>query len=247
MKIRARVRNLLAAAAILITSSGAQAGTLPFTGTLSIDILGLPPLVLAGAGVAAANGSGGGSQINALALAGSTFATNGFVIPITDPAAFPSGGAQFTVHNDAGAFSAGSTLDGVMPLIGVLKACLFGPCASPITNVTVPLSAIGQGGAQAIGAVVNLTLIGAPWTTGTASVGTVTAMGAAHGPASATSSSFAPGGHLQLVTPIFVNGLVGGPLPSFATLTIDFVPEPTTLLLLGGGIAALGLAGRARR
>jgi hypothetical protein len=33
----------------------------------------------------------------------------------------------------------------------------------------------------------------------------------------------------------------------FATLAINFVPEPTTLLLLGGGIGALGLAGRARR
>jgi hypothetical protein len=36
-------------------------------------------------------------------------------------------------------------------------------------------------------------------------------------------------------------------LAAFATLTIDFVPEPATSLLLGGAIAALCVAGRARR
>jgi hypothetical protein len=232
-----------------MAASGAQAGALPFNATLSLD-LSSGVVVVTGSGTAVANGSGGGSHIDSLALAGSTVATTGVVVPITDPAAFPINGIRATVLNGMGTFSGGGgTLGGVMPLLGVAKVCLFGPCASAVANLSVPLSVVGAGGAQAISAAVNLTVIGAPWTTGTAAVGTVTAMGAAHGPASGTSSTFAPGGHLQLVTPIFFysNIGVGVTIPMFATLAINFVPEPTTLLLLGGGIGALGLAGRARR
>jgi hypothetical protein len=135
-----------------------------------------------------------------------------------------------------------------MPIFGVAKVCLFGPCSAAVSNLSIPLSAVGQGGYQTLTGAVNLTVIGAPWTIGTAAVGAITRMGSAHGPASGTSSTFAPGGRLQLVTPIVVHSHVAAltPLPGFATVTLQFIPEPTTLALLGSGVALLGLAGRER-
>jgi hypothetical protein len=74
-------------------------------------------------------------------------------------------------------------------------------------------------------------------------------MGFAHGAASGTASTAAASGTIQLVTPIFVSTSVAfNPIfPSFATLTLHFVPEPTTLGLAAGGIALLGVAARRAR
>jgi hypothetical protein len=40
---------------------------------------------------------------------------------------------------------------------------------------------------------------------------------------------------------------VFGQIPTFGTLTLRYVPEPGTLLLLGSGIAGLALIGRRKR
>jgi hypothetical protein len=95
-----------------------------------------------------------------------------------------------------------------------------------------------------------VTAIGAPWTLGTASVqqhdGPVTEMGFAHGPASLASTTAVPGGRISLVTPVLVSvSLDSFPvIPVFSRLTIEFVPEPSTLLLLAAGVAALAALGR---
>jgi PEP-CTERM motif len=71
-------------------------------------------------------------------------------------------------------------------------------------------------------------------------------MGTAQGPASGTSTTFSPGGRVQLVVPVRMVSFMAV-VPIVATLTIDFVPEPATGVLLGGGIAVLvGAAGRRR-
>ena len=72
-------------------------------------------------------------------------------------------------------------------------------------------------------------------------------MGFAHGPASASQSSTAqPGGVLSLVTPVFVStSLDSFPvIPIFSRMTLHFVPEPSTMLLLGSGLLALFALGR---
>lgn len=53
---------------------------------------------------------------------------------------------------------------------------------------------------------------------------------------------------LQLVTPISITTNIGSSpiIPAFATLTLHFVPEPTTLLLAVGGFAVLAALGRRR-
>jgi len=242
--------SLLAATAILATASGGHAASLPFTATFEIQFATLPPIGVAGAGTALVNGSGGGSHVHTLALPGSTFATTGLVLPVTDPAVFPINGVQLTAHNGPGNFAdGGGTLGGVMPILGIAKVCLFGPCTAAVSNLPIPLSVVGQGGGVFPTGAVNLTVIGAPWTTGTAAVGTITAMGSAHGPASGTSSTAAPSGQLRLVTPVFISTHIGASavIAAFGILTMHFVPEPGLIALVGAGIALLGAIGRAKR
>jgi hypothetical protein len=71
--------------------------------------------------------------------------------------------------------------------------------------------------------------------------------GFAHGPASLTSSTAQPSGVVQLVTvsKVFTNLTGAFPeLPLIGVLTLHFVPEPGTVLLLGSGVAALAVLGR---
>lgn len=221
----------------------AQAVNLGFTGSLTISLVG-NNVSVTGAGTALVNGSGGGGHINTLNLAGGTFATSAYVLPITDPAAAPIKGLQVTVSNAPGTF-VGATLAGPMPLVGVTKVCLFLPCSVAISNLAVPLSVVGAGGAAFVTAAVNLTVVGAPWTTGTVAIGTVTAMGGG-APSSATGAA---SGTVSLVTPVFVSTNIpaSAVVPVFGILSLHFVPEPGTLVLLGSGIAGLVAFGRSSR
>ena len=106
-----------------------------------------------------------------------------------------------------------------------------------VANLAVPLSPVGQGGFAQVTAAVNLTVIGAPWTTGTVQIGTVTAMGARN-PAS---SSGAASGTVSLVSPVFVSTNIApsAVVPVFAIMSMHFVPEPGTLALFGAGLVGL--------
>jgi hypothetical protein len=74
--------------------------------------------------------------------------------------------------------------------------------------------------------------------------------GWAHAPVSTTTSTAQPGGMLQLVTPnqAHTNLPFGSTdkVASSAMLMIRFIPEPGLLLLLGSGVAGLGIFGRKR-
>jgi len=104
----------------------------------------------------------------------------GLVVPVTDPAAAPIRGLQFTEANATGNWALatptamqpqpvtpGAHLRGPMQLLGVNKVCLFGPCnAGPPANITVPVSPVGVGGTVSASGAVAVTVKGAPWTTG---------------------------------------------------------------------------------
>jgi hypothetical protein len=243
------VRRIALALAALALAPASSAAVLPFESRLELELTNLS-ITIAGSGVATVNGSGGGLHLDTLDLGAGGLGGGPITILVTDPGAAPIVGLQLTVTNDAGHFDRTSgALGGVMGIPGVLKNCLFeGPgCGNAVANLSVPLDVIGAGGSTFVEGPVSLTVGGAPWTTGTASIGTFTTRGFAHGPATGTSTTAQPGGSIKLVTPIFIrtNIGVGVTLESWAKLTIEFVPEPTTLVLIGAGIA--GLAWRGRR
>lgn len=239
------------ALAVLALATPAAAIVLPVEARLTIEVGAVQPIVFDGAGVATVNGSGGGASIASLALGGGVVGGDPVLVPITDPGAMPISGLLGTVGNLPGTLATGGgALGGLVPLSGVLKVCLFGSgaCSAPMANLSVPLSAVGGGGAGWVEGPVHLTVFGAPWTTGTAAIGSITRMGFAMGPASASGSTAQSGGRLQLVTPISVTTNIGASaiVPAFATLTLHFVPEPVTSVLLAGGVAALAAAGARR-
>jgi len=244
--------GVLAAGFCALSIAGpAGAVLLGFTGSVTIEIEDLrfcaslgygcaPPsgpvtLSILGTGTALVNGAGVAGHLTNLLLGGGEFAIERHVVPVTDANAAPVAGVQITATNGEGAFSGagGGGFGGVMPMHGVMKVCLFEPCSSAVSNLDIPLSVIGEGGTATFVGAVNLTVVGAPWTTGTAAIGTNTVMGGV----SPLSNTGATSGHVTLVTPVFI---------VFGILSLDFTPEPGTLLLAGAAIASLVALGFAR-
>ena len=234
---------VLAALFVATDSIEGRASVRGFDGTLTIQIGVLDPISIPGIGTAVVNGSSGGGPLTALDVPGGVFASY-YVLPVTDPSAAPIKGIQASLANGPGAFTRAGVpghLAGSMSLQGVSKVCLFGPCSSAVANIEVPLGVVGVGGAAFVTAAVNLTVAGAPWTTATAVVGSITRMGGI--------SQAASGTRVRLVTPVFVSTNIGpsAVVPTWGILDPHLaVPEPATLVLLGSGIACLVAVGRTR-
>jgi hypothetical protein len=235
---------------VLILGAGtAHAAITPFTGEIRFKILALPDVIIPGHGDVTLNGTGGFGHLTQLDLAPGAFDVlqDGVLLPITDPAGAPIKGVQLNLANGVGAFQGtgnSGSFGGVMPLDGVGKVCLFTTCATAVANLTVPLNVVGSAGSAYASAAVNLTVKGAPWTTGTVAIGTASAMGGVL-PVSNTAS---PGGDIQLVSPVFVSTNIGASavVPIFVAMDIT-IPEPGQLALMATSVAALVALGVARR
>lgn len=240
---------VLALCGALWIGGSAQAAVRAFTGELALQIAALDAIAVTGQGFAQVEGaSANPDHLATLHLDASPFAATGLLVTVTDPLVFPIAGVVATAHNGAGDFARDGSLGGTMPIFGVSKVCLYAACeAGPLANLSVPITVVGQGGAVTVTGPVDLTVVGAPWTTGTAAIGTVTAQGFARGPDGA-SSTLRASGSVRLVTPVFISTNIGGfaVVPAFGFLTLHFVPEPGTLVLLSGGLAGL-VAHGARR
>jgi hypothetical protein len=156
-----------------------------------------------------------------------------------------------------------------LPIAGIARICLLtSGCISGLT-LEADLSQNGTRGVGIGGTItasfslsptpLELSFHHAPWQLAPATLlqstanGIVTAMatGYARGPLSNTSTAAKIGGTIQLITPsqVYTLGVPGGHSDTqalFTRLTLNFVPEPRLLLLLGPGVVGLAVLGRRR-
>lgn len=249
--------GVLAAAFIAMGVAGAaHAATLDFSGSLSLRIATLNPIPVPGSGSATVNGAGVAGHLTSLGIPAGPFAVEKFVLPVTDPSVFPIAGVQVTAQNAEGNFvgNGGAGFAGPMVINGQSKVCLFGSCSAALQNLSVPLSVVGNGNpAEQVAFVtgaVNLTVVGAPWTTGTALIGDLQAGGFSQmGGVAPASNTGAEGGHVTLVTPLFISTNIGASavVPAFGIFDISFAPEPGAIAAIGAAFLTLVAVGVSRR
>jgi hypothetical protein len=236
------LKHVSATGLAMALATSAQA--LQFQGQVSFAVWTLPGLVASGSG----SGSSGPGGITIFTTA---WAWTGPVLvtyPPTAAAPRPSqrillvapGPCTFTAGGGPG-----GGLGGPCSLGGTLNVLAGG---APF--LIVPLSGLGVAGRVNLGpygsyidaqswtaATATPTVAGSPLTSNGVPITTV-------GYDARTAGGL---GTVKLVAPAgLMSTLVGGNLPLFASMTLTFVPEPGTLLLVGLGIAGLGAAGRRR-
>jgi hypothetical protein len=259
--------------AIGVTGS-AGAATLDFTGTLQINITGRRdvagnPIYLTVPGAGAAQVTDDGNlHLLSFTLPGGTFGPSTVTRTVIPTFVTLVDSFRFTLaQNLSGSFSGisgGPPGGGTMGLSGLAKICLCFPHLACNIYIPLPLTPTAGGAGFGLGGTrttvagsMSVTLQDAPWTIGQPVMtlhtpnSTITTPilpgGFAHGPASLTSSTAQPSGALQLVTVSKVFTSLTGAFPEMpltGILTLHFVPEPGTLLLLGLGVAALAAHGR---
>jgi hypothetical protein len=241
------VLRILSIAFALLYATSASATPLPFHGEVGLLLPTIGAIVsVPGAGVADVSTDASG-LVAALALPSHVFATS---------ATFPGSVALRELHvqaaNGAGAF-AGLTAHGgggTMPVQGIARLCLLAPCSVATLFRDLALTPVGAGGTAHVTGAITITLEGARWTKGGFTIsapGLVSHVeGFARGPGGLTGSTALAGGVLNLVTPIHIRTSLPGlrDIPGFASLYLEFVPEPGTLALLGVGLAATAVGAR---
>jgi hypothetical protein len=271
----------LAAGLGLVAPAGAA--VVEWEGTMITNMGRMPQFVHQGTGVSTVNGSAGAiGHISSITWNGGLTHTGGNSVPETIPLTGPENPTLISMRMtgmNMGSLSFNGISDGP-PLGskntgiagGQMRMCILFPGCG--VYLPIPFGrgsdAVGVGGMFTVNTFskaggFKMSLQGAPWTIGLASMRNVTTetpngavttytrtiQGFVHGPASVTSGSSAAAisGVLQIVTPVLVETSLGSPdkwQAVFTQVKLHFIPEPGLLMLLGSGIAGLLLLGRSR-
>jgi hypothetical protein len=239
---------------LALIALGVPAGATPFTGSFSM--WGNPIAGLAGDSTST-------TTPNAVTVpAGATTAGLPTTITlVTTPTPGGTYGYNLKIANKplgplgAGSFS-GTPLAGPMAIQGAILATLTN--FNNFTIANLPLTSAGTKGVG-LGGTLSVTsyaggiwsVAGAPWTTGPAAVNNVNTPGGSVLPTLTLTGydnrNAAGLGMVQLVTPIQFNLGGGSSVGTHGVLTLNFVPEPGTMLLVGTGLAAIAYLSRRRR
>jgi hypothetical protein len=266
--------GMFAAGALLFAPVGtAEAKVISWRGTLDVALELLPPIRAIGGGAMNLNSSAGTGHLNTFDIFDPGLIAGGDTIPLPSIPTLASLRGQVSLGTGiigeiSGGATSGSPLSpNILPVAGIVKLCLVAGCSNflPIPLTVNGTRGVGIGGLITINGFgaggIKISALANPWTikstvltnvqaTIGGALGTVTAFGFAHGPASQTSSTATEGGVVQLVTAVRVTTNIGGSGPPddamFATLRILFIPEPATFLLFGSGVVAMGIVGRRR-
>jgi hypothetical protein len=226
------LRFSVAIAALGLAPLSAAAGTL-VAASLSFKLGTLPAVAWVGSGVV---GSSSG-PLQVTIAAGSGFA--GTVIgSIPTSAAPPISGLYFTAGGNAtGMFSGAipSLVGGAMAIDMHVCVEAYGLC---LLDLEPPIG-VAQTVIPPVVSGIGITMHGSNWTAGTETIaltggGVATAMGS-------NGLNAKGAGTLVLVSSVNVLTSIAGQLPSFATLQLQFVPEPVAAALVGLAAVALAL------
>jgi hypothetical protein len=136
---------------------------------------------------------------------------------------------------------------------GLGGACALGGTANALVGgapfLIIPLSGLGVAGRPSFGPYGSY-IDAQSWTTGTAVV-TVNGVALTRNGVPIVMTGFdsrlsGGTGFVRLVAPGGLMSTLGGNFPLFVSMTLNFIPEPGTLLLLGLGVAGLAATGRRR-
>ena len=234
--MRNLLKIVLAAGLAMALAASAQAAQFQ-NSTVSYGLSTLPPLV--------ATGSGSGVSTPALV----TIATAGWAV--TGPTLItlaPTAAAPLSALNIL------LTAPGPCTFTGLGGPCALGGTANALVGgapfLIVPLSGMGQAGRVGFGPYGSY-IDAQSWTAATATptVGGSPVLDDYGVPFYTTGyDARTPGGFgvVKLVAPGGLMSTLGGDLPLFVSMTLNFVPEPGTLLLVGSGVAGLAMLGRKR-
>jgi hypothetical protein len=250
--------SILAAGVLVAAAGAASAAPYAFNATAQVQVGALPPVSATGSGSGTSVGPGGAASIPGNVFSIVTTAPINPPLLVIDGfgVGAPGQGGTGQLPLDPGTNQA-LAFGGVTGTMGLnLSAYLItgysnGAGTNPNNQAAIPLKIVGVGGTQkfvALGGLVMGTIKANPY-----QLGMVTVMGALNGsPSTVMGTGFdnrtALGqGTIQLVSPTIVALGALGSLAALATLTITFVPEPGTLLLLGMGLAGIAAVSRKSR